>query len=64
MYQVDSRSGVITAMSQGEKHEPIAIDLDTYDGKIIYWSDNTAHVIRRKPLGLHEPHSFIDLPEG
>ncbi|XP_076454147.1 prolow-density lipoprotein receptor-related protein 1-like [Babylonia areolata] len=62
MYQVDSRKGQITAMSLGERHQPIALAYHPPPSDRLYWSDNTAHVIRRKPLGLGPAESFLDLP--
>ncbi|KAK7090164.1 hypothetical protein V1264_009998 [Littorina saxatilis] len=64
MYQVDAKSGVISALSQGEEHEPIAIEFDSHPlHKILYWSDNTVHVIRRKPMEDTKAYSFLNLPE-
>ncbi|KAL8597479.1 hypothetical protein ACOMHN_047706 [Nucella lapillus] len=63
VYQVDVSSGVIKAVTRGERHQPMAIGfLPGLPGNV-YWSDNVAHVIRRKELGLGWTSTFLDLPE-
>ncbi|XP_076435319.1 low-density lipoprotein receptor-related protein 5-like [Babylonia areolata] len=67
VYQIDVSTGVIRAVTQGERHQPIAVDfLPGAPGMpgTVFWSDNEAHVIRRTRLGGHRwPSTFLDLPE-
>ena len=52
-------------MTSGESHEPIAIAVQHYPTKMVYWSDNTAHVIRRKSLdGDGDVETFYRFPPG